>query len=296
MTEPVARLGFGDDRTWRDRLARPTLPELWMFLAIALPTLAALLAPLPTVDLAYQLRAGEDILAGRGIPAIDTWTFTAAGATWLDQQWGAQAILAAVFGATGWSGLAILRAALVGLTFGLVLVAIRRRGRGLNPRLAAWLTLAAFIVAVPALALRPQLLALACFAATLTLLAGRGRQPVATWLVALVTVAWANLHGSFVLGPLIVGLAALEDIVAREARASRTVLLAAATTAATLVTPFGLDAWRYAIGLAADSEVRSRVSEWQPTLLTSVPGLLFWASVAGVAIFVAVLVRRGRPP
>jgi hypothetical protein len=66
-------------RGLRERLLRPTLPELWTFLAIALPVLASLIATMPTVDLAYQLRAGAESLAGRGIPTVDTWTFTAAG-------------------------------------------------------------------------------------------------------------------------------------------------------------------------------------------------------------------------
>ena len=70
-----------------------SLRALWAFLAVALPVLASLLAPLSTVDLAYQLRAGADILATGRIPSVDTWTFTMAGQPWIDQQWGAQVIL-----------------------------------------------------------------------------------------------------------------------------------------------------------------------------------------------------------
>ena len=68
------------------RVTWPTMGQLWVFLAVALPVLASLLVPMPAVDLAYQLRAGADILAGNGIPAVDTWTFTVAGTPWLDQQ------------------------------------------------------------------------------------------------------------------------------------------------------------------------------------------------------------------
>ena len=85
---------------------RPTLAALWTFLAIALPTLAALLAPMPAVDLAYQLRAGGEILDSGAIPSVDWWTFTVAGSPWTDQQWGAQVLLELAYRATGWSGLA----------------------------------------------------------------------------------------------------------------------------------------------------------------------------------------------
>ena len=38
-----------------------------------------MLAPMSTVDLTYQLRAGAEIIDTRTIPTVDTWTFTAAG-------------------------------------------------------------------------------------------------------------------------------------------------------------------------------------------------------------------------
>jgi hypothetical protein len=271
----------------RERLLRPTLPELWLFLAVALPAFAALIAALPTVDLAYQLRAGADILAGRGIPSVDTWTFTAAGRDWLDQQWGAQAILAAVYAATGWNGLAIFRVALVAVFFGLVLIAIRRQAPGSGGRGAAILTIAAFIVTAPVLALRPQLLGMVCFAAILALLAGRTERSRLVWLVPAIAAVWANLHGSFILAPIVIGLAWLDDIGARSQRAPRTFILALLTLGATLLTPFGVEAWRYAAGLAANREVRARITEWQPTTLGDVPGILFWGSV--ILVFVLVL-------
>ena len=70
------------------------LNRLWVFLAVALPVVASLLASMSTVDLTYHLRAGAEILSTRAVPSVDTWTFTAAGHPWVDQQWGAQAVFA----------------------------------------------------------------------------------------------------------------------------------------------------------------------------------------------------------
>ena len=61
--------------------------RLWAFLASGLPVLAAVIAPFPSVDLTYHLRAGGEILDTGRIPNVDTWTFTVAGQPWLDQQW-----------------------------------------------------------------------------------------------------------------------------------------------------------------------------------------------------------------
>jgi hypothetical protein len=273
---------------------RMTLPELWTFLAIALPVLAALLAPLPTVDLAYQLRAGAQILAGGGIPTVDTWTFTAYGRPWLDQQWGAQVLLAAAWSTTGWTGLVLLRAALVGAIAWLVLATIRRRASGLQARTSALLALGAFVVMAPALALRPQLFGMALFAASLALLSFRRERRAGLWALPVVAAAWANLHGSFVLAPVLVGFALLEDLADRSPGSRRTLVVLLVTAAATLLTPFGIGAWRYATALAANPDVTRRVSEWQPPALTDVPGLLFWGSVVFVAVAGAVERRRRR--
>ena len=266
-----------------------TFSRLWAFLAVALPTLAALIASLSTVDLAYQLRAGAQMLDGQGIPTVDTWTFTAAGTPWLDQQWGAQLVLAAAYRLAGWTGLVVLRAGLVAVIFACLFEIARRRGIGV--RVAALLTLAAFVVAAPALALRPQLIGMALFAVVLLLVTDRRRHPGRLWLVPLVVVAWANIHGSFFLGPVVLGLAWLEDVHDRVPGARRTLAVALVSAAAASLTPFGPAVWAYAVGLSTNPAVTARITEWQPSSLRDIPGLVFFASVLGV---VAIMARSGR--
>jgi hypothetical protein len=266
-----------------------TFGRLWAFLAVALPVLASLLVSLPSVDLAYHLRAGALTLDTGLIPTSDTFTFTAFGQPWLNQQWGAQVVLAAAYRVAGWAGLAILRAALVGALVGLVYLACRRHG--VNRRVAAWLTLAAFTLASVSLGLRPQLFGLVLFAATLLLLAERRDRPRLMWLVPLVVVAWANAHGSFFLGPVLVGLAWLEDVHDGHAGATRTFLVGVVAALAALANPIGPAVWLYATGLTTNPLVTERITEWQPTTLRTVPGLVFFASALLVAAFLA---RRGR--
>jgi hypothetical protein len=266
-----------------------TLARLWAFLAVGLPVLASLIGNLSAVDLAYHLRAGEMTLDTGRIPMTDTFTFTAAGAPWLNQQWGAQVILAAVFRLAGWTGLVVLRAGLIGLTFGLLFEACRRRG--IDLRRAAWLTLAAFIVSAVALALRPQLFGMALLALTLVLVADRRAHPRRLWAVPFIVLVWANIHGSFFLGPVVLGLAWLEDVYDGVPSRHRTLALAGVSAAAALVNPFGVGVWAYAAGLSTNSFVTSRISEWQPTTLRTIPGILFFGSAALVTLLLA---RRGR--
>jgi hypothetical protein len=266
--------------------------RLWAFLAIGLPVLAAMIAPFPSVDLTYHLRAGADILDTRSIPSVDTWTFTVAGQPWLDQQWLAQAVMAAVFRIGGWTGLVILRAALVGVAFGLLFDLCRRRAGSI--RVAAWLTLVAFVCASITLGLRPQLFGIAIFAAVLWLVVRRHEERRFVWLVGPLVAAWANVHGSFVLAPLVVGIALVEDLVERRRSWNATAGLLATAIAATFLNPFGVEVWRYAAGISTNSVITKRITEWQPTSPTTIEGALFFASVALVIIAVVVGARRGR--
>jgi hypothetical protein len=266
-----------------------TFSALWAFLAVGLPVLAALIANLSSVDLAYHLRAGGDILDGHGIPATDTFTFTAAGQPWFDQQWAAQVILAGTYRLAGWGGLAILRAVLVGVVFGCTFAACHIEG--LSRRTAAIVTLGAFVVAAPTLALRPQLLGMALFALGLLVITLRRRRPWIVFLIVPLTLVWANVHGSFFLGPLLAALAWLQDLHERSPRARTTLAAAILAALATIVTPFGPAVWAYAAGLSTNPSVTERIVEWQPTSIRTIPGLLFFASALLVAL---VLATRGR--
>jgi hypothetical protein len=277
------------------RLAFPrlTFPQLWVALAILLPVLAALLATLSTVDLAYHVRAGELILDQGSVLRTDPFAFTTAGGPWLDQQWGAQVLLALGYRAGGWALLAIFRAVLVVAVIGLVFVACRRSGVGL--RVAAWLALAAFVLAAAAMGLRPQLFGMALFAATLAILAGRSTRPGAAgwavWLIPVLVVPWASLHGSFILAPVAVGIAWLEDLLAGRPGARRLLAVAVASALASLFNPFGIGVWSYAIGLTTNPTIRRLISEWQPTAPLSASGFLLYGSMV---VFGALIVRRVR--
>ena len=267
-----------------------SLRALWWFLAIVLPVLASLIAKISTVDLAYQLRAGAEILAAGAIPRTDTWTFTMAGQPWFDQQWGAQVVLRLVESVGGWVGLAVSRALLVGVIFGgTTLIAVRR---GLDARTAAILSLLAFVVTAPALALRPQLLGMVCFVAVLLLVVDRREHPRRLWFAPIVIAIWANLHGSFFLGPVVLGLAWLEDVHDGHTMARQTLAVAIVSVVAACLTPFGPFVWLYATGLSTNAGVTARVTEWQPTSIRDVPGLLFFASALAVVVLIARSQRR----
>jgi len=299
--------------------------RLWIALAFLLPALAATIAPMSAFDLAYQVRTGELMLVAGEVVRADPFTFTAFGDPWLNQQWGAAGLFAVVHEAGGWGGLVVLKAVLVALAIGLVVVGARR---WLPARSASLLALAGFVVALPSLGLRAQLIGVLLFAAVVAILAWRDRRPWLMVLVPFLVVAWANTHGSFFLGPAAVAVALLDDVVARRAglaaRLADVTSIGAAPSAgpspaegpdapgappgipsrrrlawlgivlvlslaATVITPFGPAVWTYALGIATNGEIARLITEWQRTLPFTVTGALFYASVAaaGAALWLA---------
>jgi len=271
-----------------------TRDRLWTLLAVLLPVLGATIAPMSTVDLAYQVRVGDLMRESGSILRTDPLTFTAAGQAWLNQQWGAGLLLSLGYSTGGWAGLALLRSLLVGLTVGLVFWTARR---WLPVRPAAALALVAFVVGIGSLGLRAELFGVVCFVLVIALLADRQRHPRLAFIVPLVVLAWANLHGSFFLGVGAAALALLADLGAPATTRRRSAAILVLTAAASVVTPFGLDTWSYAVGLSTNSDLARLVTEWQRTNPLSFDGALFYLSVlvAGL-VLVAARRREGRWP
>jgi hypothetical protein len=267
-----------------------TLPQLWGFLAVALPVTASLGGANLVRDFGYQIRAGEIMLDSLSVLRTELFTFTAQGQPWLNQQWGADVLFALLYRLGGWTAFALTRAVLVGVIFGFVYLACRAAGA--SRRMAAGLTLASFALAVQFIGLRPQLPAAALFALTLWLVAGRRQHPGRLWMVPVAVALWASLHGTFFFGPLLVGLGWLEDRRDRWPGARTTLAVAAVSVLATLLNPFGIDVWRYAIDLSTNPLVTRFVAEWQPPSIREVDGAVFFLSLAAVLGVVATRPRR----
>jgi hypothetical protein len=166
------------------------------------------------------------------------------------------------------------------------------RARGAGRRTSSLLTFAGIALGLRGLALRPQLLAFPLLAASLWVLAGRREHPRRLWWLPVFAIALSNLHGAFVLVPVISGLALLEDLLDRDRNTRRTLLVGVVATAATLVNPFGADVWRYAFRIATNPVIRDTISEWRPTSVRTISGAVFAVSMV---LLVALFVRRGRP-
>jgi hypothetical protein len=214
-------------------------------------------------DLWGHVRYGQDVLAEGRLPATATYTFTAADQPWINHENLAEIAFAGAMNAVGPAGLGIIRGVLGLAVMGLVLAAARRERVGL-PATALTVVLVGWNLGCWWTA-RPQLFTNAGFAAMIFLLDRGGR-----WLalVPLLFVAWANAHGGFVAGLLLLALylgcrgieALVRDGRAAWPRVAALTTLGVVAALATLITPYGIE---YAVWLFRDlSPPRPEISEW----------------------------------
>jgi hypothetical protein len=217
----------------------------------------------------WHLRLGRDILSAGSVPRADTLTWTRHGTPWVDQSWLFDVLLAKAVDVGGWSlavTLAVLSVAWLYRTLARWLEA-----DGVSPLSAATTAILAAGVGSVHFLVRPHLVTFALVAWTLHACrvhhARRGR---ILWTIPPLMAVWANCHGGFLAGPVILATAIVGEAVSgpwdaqRKTRLRDLALVSVATGAATLCTPYGIDLHRHVVGLLVTSGVTGLIDEYQP--------------------------------
>jgi hypothetical protein len=213
-----------------------------------------------------HVATGEWIIAHGAVPRADPFSHSMLGAPWTAHEWLSEVLLALTLRFAGWSGVVLLTgaaAATASLIVGLT-AARELRGAPLVLSIAIGLSL----VTANLLA-RPHVLALplaAAWGAGLLAARDRGRAPPVR--IAALMIAWANMHGGFIFGLLLIGPFALEAVTeapagARLIAARGWATFALAALAAALINPYGVDALLLPFRLMSVENL-SRISEWRP--------------------------------
>ena len=213
-----------------------------------------------------HVATGEWIIAHGAAPRADPFSHSMLGAPWTAHEWLSEVLLAIAFHLGGWSGVVLLTGAasaaaalIVGLT-----AARELRGAPLIATVAIGLSL----VTANLLA-RPHVLALPIVAAwSAGLIAARARGRAPPLGLATLMSAWANLHGGFIFGLMLIGPFALEAVTeapvgARLLAARAWATFALASLVAALINPYGVEALLLPFRLMSVENL-SRISEWRP--------------------------------
>lgn len=286
MSEPPEDRPTSESPSARVLFAAPGLATVCGLFVLALGLVSWKVLVAGDADLATHLELGRGILA-QGLPDRVP-LLPGDGAEWEEavtlSEWGIEVLYASLHGALGWSGLLLLGASLLATPFWLLAAGLRAKGLGFWGVLVP--VLVVLVLSVHHVAGRPHLLSWA-FLVPWTALwrswAEGRRSDARTLAIALPWLfVWANLHGGFLAGLVVVGLVVLGAGPARWLRGGG--MLAACFVAGCL-TPWGPGLYVDLLGFLTDREVIRATSDFEPVELASSLGVraAFAVAVGGVA-------------
>jgi hypothetical protein len=248
-------------------------------------------------DLGWHLAAGDLIRDRGGIPFQDPWSFTLADKQWYNLSWLWDVIASVIFQYTGFGGLTLFVAACGAVIVGYLTSVCLSSGASAT---AVCISVFSACLLYPAFATAPNIY-LGASPNTSTMLFcvifyAECLKRTRWFLLPVMMVLWANLHGGFLLGFLIIGIFCGAALLRRNWEDFKIYSFAgAACLVAILVNP--LD-WHIYDGLTATLGhfVQAYITEWwsyywNVTMPGSIPGIVY------IVIFVALELRfRGSHP
>ncbi len=222
-------------------------------------------------DAGWHIRAGEQMIRSHALPAVDTFSFSKAGQPWIAWEWAADVAVGGVHQALGLTGVAVLYTMAIGAGVwmwfrlnwaagGNFLIACLFAAPMLSTANLHWLA-------------RPHVFGwLFVLGAIWFCEAARGSDRV--WfragMVAFASACWANIHGSFFLGPVIFFVyaagALLRPLVwggAVRVPASTYFVFGCAAGLGSLLNPHGWNLHGHVLAYLADSALLDRIGEFQ---------------------------------
>lgn len=248
-------------------------------------------------DLGWHLAAGDLIRQRGSVPFQDPWAFTLGDKQWYNLSWLWDVIASVVFQHTGFAGLTLLVVACGAVIAGYLTSVCLSSGAS---ALAASIAVLCACLLYPAFATPPNVyLAAAPNTATMlfcVVFYAECLRRTRLFLLPLMMLLWANLHGGFPLGFLILGVFGAIALLRRDWTNFKSLGLAAAgCSVAIFVNPLG---WHIYDGVMATLGhfVQGSITEWESfasnaTMPGSIPGIVY------LSLFVALelLHRDSRP-
>lgn len=227
-------------------------------------------------DSYWHVVVGRWMVDHRAFPTADPFSFTFAGSPWIAKEWLSQILYAGAQALAGWPGMVVLAAAAAALAFALFTRALLTN---LRPLYAVLFAAVAFLLAAPHIVARPHVLAfpvMVAWIAALVRAADEKRTP-SLWLLPLM-VLWANLHGGFTFGIMMVGALSLDAIASaprseRLATAARWVGFGLLALAAGCITPYGWQSMLMTVRILGLGPALSILGEWKPADFSHLGGL-----------------------
>ena len=218
-------------------------------------------------DTYWQIAVGQCILDHHALQRVDIYSFTKAGEPWASSSWLAQVLYATSYNLAGWAGPVVLAASCIAATF--AFSCTFSAAASLRPYALA-VAMAVVALSMGHFLARPHVLALPimlAWANGLMSASERGQAP-SPWLLPLIAL-WANLHGEFVFGLVLVGAFALDalwnaDHAQRKSVVLRWAAFGIGALVACCATPYGWGSIFAARKILDLGELLHLIYQWMP--------------------------------
>jgi hypothetical protein len=246
-------------------------------------------------DTGWHIRNGEAILAAHAAPVSDPFSYTRPGAEWFSWEWLSDVTLGFVHSRTGLAGVALLAAGAIALTAG----ASARLALSLGGNL--FFTAAATVLLLGTTSIhwlaRPHLFSWLLALAFVAAAEFQRRAPSRVlYLLPFVACVWANVHGSFLLGPAILLIYAVGEWLSgnKQRQAGLRFATAALTSLlATFINPYGWHLHEHVFAYLQNGYLMDHIAEYRSFNFHG-DGTLYVELFLLVAIAGALLMLRQR--
>ncbi len=229
-------------------------------------------------DFGWHLQFGRLIGTTGKIPLTDPYSYTMPSYHFVDHEWGMDIIIAKVYDSFGMWPLTI-GAALIGITTLIII------GRGTNLR---WGAIVLFLVGgtlIEFVGVRPQIISWLFLAVLTSLLFQKNLWQRYRFFLPLLFLLWANLHGGFAIGIVVLGIFVFGQMAESRTFDSKDFAVFIFSFLATLCNPYGYHLWTEVLKSATDPVLRNSVQEWFPAIYSA--NLAFWI-YAALSVFLLV--------
>jgi hypothetical protein len=249
------------------------LLPLWVGVSIYVLLVLAGNHLLTDPDTLWHNTVGQWMIDHHAVPHTDIYSFTMRGHPWISMQWMAEVLFAEAYALFGWSGTVVVAAAGAAATFALLAKFLSRH---LSDSATTVFVAVALALTAPHLLARPHILALPVMVLWVGGLidAADRRAAPSFWLLPLIAL-WANLHGGFILGIMLVAPIALDAVVGADAASRKSLVLRwAAFGVAALIagccTPYGWNSMLASKNILEMGSALPLISEWRPADFSSI--------------------------
>ena len=251
-------------------------------------------------DTLWHIRTGQWILDNAQFPVVDFYSYTAVGKRWIAGEWLSEIFFALAFNIGQWRGVVILSAITIAAIIATLSFYLLR-----NLRFSVaigWTILTAFAISPHYLA-RPHLFSFLLLLVWLIILIDAydsGDFKPSIFILAILIIFWANLHGSFTLGVALLcvfsGYFCCEKFVQRNySRCRSTFLMLLAVGVGALLTPYGIFSALVTLELFNMKFLFQQIAEWKsPDFQAYQPLLFLLVGLFGAIVGLGIRLRGPR--